>query len=101
MGGGALSLMFAFTFNFTEDVRTFSLFIYYVLLKFQCSTYCDVVCYKGESEGKSIPLPFYLNQQALRLTVKMVGEKKRASYLHSVPCSLLNERSLGQSSGMT
>ena len=30
----------------------------------------------------------------------MVGER-RSSYLHSVPWSLLNERSLGQSSGMT
>ena len=30
----------------------------------------------------------------------MVGERS-SSYLHSVPCSLLNERSLGQSSSMT
>ena len=48
---------------------------------------------------RSIPLPLYLNQQALRLTVKMVGER-RSSSLHSVPCSLLNKRSLGQSSGV-
>ena len=48
----------------------------------------------------SIPLPLYLNQQALRLTIKMVG-KRRSSYLHSVPYNLLNKRSLGQSSGMT
>ena len=48
-------------------------------------------------KGRSIPLPyFYLNQQALRLTVKMVLER-RSSYPHSVTCSLLNERSLGQS----
>ena len=62
--------------------------------------YCDVVCYKERGKGRSIPLPLYLNQQALRLTVKMV-EEKGASYLHSVPCSLLNERNLGQSSGVT
>ena len=28
-------------------------------------------------------------------------EERRASYLHTVPFSLLNERSLGQSSGVT
>ena len=51
--------------------------------------------------GRSIPLPsFYLNQQALRLTVKMVWER-RSSYLHSVTCGLLKERSLGQSSSVT
>ena len=38
---------------------------------------------------RSIPLPLYLKQQALRLTVKMVK------------CSRLNEKSLGQSSGVT
>ena len=48
---------------------------------------CDVVSYRE----RSIPLPFlYLNQLALTLT--------RSSYLHSVTCSLFNERSLGQSS---
>ena len=55
---------------------------------------------RERGKGRSIPLPLYLNQQALRLTVKMVGER-RSSYLHSVTCSLLNERTLGQSSGVT
>ena len=54
----------------------------------------------GRGKGRSIPLPLYLNQQALRQTVKMVGERRSIS-LHSVPCSVLNERSLGQSSGVT
>ena len=55
---------------------------------------------RERGKGRSIPLPLYLNQQALRLTIKMVWER-RSSYLHSVPCSLLNEGSLGQSSGVT
>ena len=59
----------------------------------------SVMEYATEREkGRSIPLPsFYLNQQALRLTVKMLW-KRRSSYPHSVTCSLLNGRSLGQSS---
>ena len=51
-------------------------------------------------KGRSIPLYLYLNQQALSLTVKMVGGR-RSSYLHSVTSSLLDEKSLGQSSGVT
>ena len=63
--------------------------------------YCDVVCYRErEGEVNSLTL-LYWNQQALRLTVKMVGER-RSSYPHSVTCSLLNkERSLGHSSSVT
>ena len=34
------------------------------------------VCYRERGKGRSLPLPLYLNQQALRLTVKMVGERK-------------------------
>ena len=61
---------------------------------------CDVVCYRV-GKGRSIPLPsFYLYQQALRLTVKMIW-KRRSSNPHSVTCSLLNGRSLGQSSSVT
>ena len=48
--------------------------------------------------GRSIP--FIWINRPLRLTVKMVGVR-RSSYMHLVPCSLLNERSLGQSSGVT
>ena len=51
-------------------------------------------------KGRSIPLPIYLNQQALRLTVKMVGERRgKLSALYAL--SLLNESSLGQSCGVT
>ena len=62
------------------------------------SCHCDVVCYRErEGEVNSLTL-LYLNQQALGLTVKAVGER-RSSYPHSVTCSLLNKgRSLGQSS---
>ena len=52
---------------------------------------CDVACYR-DREGE-----VNLNQQALRLSVQMVGEE-RSSHLHFVPFSLLNERSLDQSS---
>ena len=48
-------------------------------------------------KGRSIPLLLYLNQQVLRLIVKMVGERRgKLSAL-----SLLNKRSQGQSSGVT
>ena len=60
-----------------------------------------VCCREREREGEVNALTLlYLNQQALRLTIKMVGERS-SSYLHSVPCRVLNKRSLGQSSGMT
>ena len=45
-----------------------------------------------------------MNQQAIRLTVRMLGGKKGkegASYLHSESFSLLNDWSLSQSSGLT
>ena len=62
--------------------------------------YCDMVCYR-EREGKVNSLTLlYLNQQALRLTVKTVWER-RSSNPHSVTCSLFNERSLGQLSNVT
>ena len=56
-----------------------------------------------QREGRGCQFPYppvSLNQQALRLTVKRVWER-RSSYPHSVTCSLLNERSLGQSSSVT
>ena len=41
--------------------------------------YCDVVCYR-EKGGEVNSLTFlYLNQQALRLTVKMVYERRSAT----------------------
>ena len=54
---------------------------------------CDVVCYRErEGEVNSLTL-LYLNQQALRLTAKMVHEKRSATW------SLLNkERNPGHSS---
>ena len=61
-------------------------------------SYRDGVCYR-EREGKSIPLPFFIwinrhQDWPLKWLVK-----KGTSYPHYMPCSLLNERSLGQSSG--
>ena len=59
---------------------------------FACSHMVSSVTWYATERGKriSIPLPsFYLNQQALRLTVKMIWERM-PSYLHSVTWSLLN-----------
>ena len=56
---------------------------------------CNVVCYREKEEEFSFLTLIYLNQQALGLTVKTVGERM-SSYPHTVTCSLLNKgRSLG------
>ena len=55
---------------------------------------CTVTWYaireRERVKGRSIPLPLYLNQQALRLTIKMVGERRgKLSALYAL--SHLNE----------
>ena len=60
-----------------------------------------MVCYKRECEGEVNTLTPLFESTGIKTDRKMVGKKEGASYLHSVAYSLLNERNLGQSSGVT
>ena len=73
---------------------------YFIIEIDRKSLYCDMLCYQEREGEVNFPTFLCLNQQALRLTIKMIW--MQVSYPHSITCSLLNkERNPGHSGIVT